>query len=231
VVSPLAADDTRSLYDALASIYLWVAGVVFAIIALTVLYIAVRYRSGRDPDRAPGETVDAQRTEAAYVVGLAIVAGVLIALTFHSFNTVSGLTPAAARDPRAVHVDVIGAQWQWRFRYPPARRGGPVVEQTAPEGTPPRLVVPVGRPVLFSGRSQDVLHSFWVPDLKFQRQVWPDHTERWALTFPKAGLFAGVCAWFCGLYHQNMHFVVQAVPSAEFDRWLARARRRAEARS
>lgn len=222
------ASDTRSAYDALAAIYLWVAGVVFAIIALTVLYVAVRYRAGRDPDRAPGATVDAQRTEALYAVGLAVVAAVLVALTFHSQDEVDGLTAAAARDPRAVRVDVIGAQWQWRFRYP-GTGGQPVVEQTAPEGTPPQLVVPVGQRVLFSGRSQDVLHDFWIPDLKFQRQVWPDHTERWALTFPKAGWYAGVCAWFCGLYHQNMHFVAHAVPAAQFDRWLAR--RRAGSRS
>jgi cytochrome c oxidase subunit II len=221
------ASDTRSAYDALATIYLWVAAVVFAIIALTVLYIAVRYRAGRDPDREPSTTVDAQRTEAAYAVALAIVAAVLIGLTFHSQSSIDALTPAAARDPQAVHVDVIGAQWQWRFRYP-GRSGEPVVEQTAPEGTPPELVVPVGRRVLFTGRSQDVLHDFWIPDLKFQRQVWPDHTEQWALTFPRTGSFAGVCAWFCGLYHQNMHFVAHVVPVAEFDRWLAR--RRAEVR-
>ena len=218
-----AASDTRSAYDALAAIYLWVAVVVFAIVAVAVVWIVVRYRDGRDPARAPGRTVDAPRTEAFYAAGLALVAAVLIGLTFHSQDSVDALTPAAARDPHAVRIDVIGAQWQWRFRYP----GTPVVEQTAPEGTPPELVVPVGRRVLFSGRSQDVLHDFWIPDLKFQRQIWPDHTERWALTFPEAGHFTGVCAWFCGLYHQNMHFVAHAVPAAEFDRWLADRRREA----
>jgi cytochrome c oxidase subunit 2 len=227
-VIPGVASDTRSNYDALATIYLWVAGIVFAIIALTVLFIAVRYRAGRDPDREPGTNVDAPRTEAFYVVGLAIVAAVLIGLTFHSQDSIDDLTPAAARDPQAVRVDVIGAQWQWRFRYP-GGAGQPAVEQTAPEGTPPQLVVPVGRRVLFTGRSQDVLHDFWIPDLKFQRQVWPDHSERWALTFPKTGWYSGICAWFCGLYHQNMHFVAHVVSSAEFDRWLAR--RKAEARS
>lgn len=219
----LAADNTRSIYDALAAIYLWVAAIVFAIIALIVLWIAVRHRAGRDPDREPSKTVDAHRIEASYAVALAIVAAVLIGLTFHSQNSVDHLTVAAERDPQVLRVDVIGAQWQWRFRYP-ARPPLPVVEQTAPEGTPPELVVPVGRPVLFSGRSQDVLHDFWIPDLKFQRQIWPDHTERWALTFPKAGYFTGVCAWFCGLYHQNMHFVAHALPAAQFDRWLARRR-------
>ena len=41
----------------------------------------------------------------------------------------------------------------------------------------------------FTGRSQDVLHDFWIPDLKFQRQVWPDHDERWGLVFPREGRF------------------------------------------
>jgi cytochrome c oxidase subunit 2 len=158
-----------------------------------------------------------------------VVAAVLIAITFARQDRVDDLTPAAARAPDAVRVDVIGAQWQWRFRYPAQRPGQRVVEQTAPEGTPPELVVPVGRKVLFTGRSQDVLHSFWIPDLKFQRQIWPDHTERWGLVFPRPGRFVGICAWFCGLYHQNMHFVAVAVPAADFDRWLARRRRGARA--
>jgi cytochrome c oxidase subunit 2 len=223
------APDTRSNYDGLAEIYLWVAGVVFAIIAIAVLWIVVRHRAGRDPARAPSLTVDAPRTEIAYMVGLVAVAATLIALTFHRQDEVDDLTPAAAGDPGTLRIDVIGAQWQWRFRYRPQGPGQRVVEQTAPEGTPPELVVPVGRRVLFTGRSQDVLHDFWIPDLKFQRQIWPDHTERWSLIFPRPGRFVGVCAWFCGLYHQNMHFIAYAMPAAAFDRWLAR--KRAEART
>jgi cytochrome c oxidase subunit 2 len=219
------ASDTRSNYDSLATIYLWVGGVVFAIVAGTILWMVIHYRAGRDPERLASRKVDAQLTEAFYVSGLAIVAAVLIALTFHHQDQVDDLTPAAAKDPNTLRVDVIGAQWQWRFRYPAQRAGQRVVEQTAPEGTPPELIVPVGRRVLFTGRSQDVLHDFWIPDLKFQRQIWPDHTERWALVFPREGRFVGICAWFCGLYHQNMHFVAYAMPPAAFDRWLARERR------
>jgi cytochrome c oxidase subunit II len=220
------ASDTRSTYDALAEIYLWVAAVVFAIIAVVIVWILVRHRGGRAAPRGP---VDAPRTESLYAAGLVVVAAVLIVITFTSLDKVTGLTTAAAEDPRALRVDVIGAQWQWRFRYPASRPGQRVVEQTAPEGTPPELVVPVGREVLFSGISQDVLHDFWIPDLKFQRQVWPDHTERWALIFPHAGRYVGVCAWFCGLFHQNMHFVAVALAPAAFDRWLAGRRQAASA--
>jgi cytochrome c oxidase subunit II len=217
-----AAHDTRSNYDGLAATYLWIAGVVFAIIVLSVVCIVIRYRAGRGG--APSRIADAPRTETAYAIGLVVVAGILIALTFSRQDRVDDLTPAAAASAGTVRVDVIGAQWQWRFRYPAARRGQRVVEQTAPEGTPPELVVPVGRKVLFSGRSQDVLHDFWIPDLKFQRQVWPDHTEHWGLVFPHEGRYVGICAWFCGLYHQNMHFVAYAMPGPAFDRWLARRR-------
>ena len=73
----------------------------------------------------------------------------------------------------------------------------------------------------FAARSQDVLHDFWVPDVKFQRQVWPDHVEQWTLSFPP-GRHLGLCAWFCGLRHQNMRFVVQALPAQQFDDWLHR---------
>jgi cytochrome c oxidase subunit 2 len=222
-----ALSDTRTNYDGLAEIYLWVAGVVFAIVALAVLWIMVRYRASRAGEPSPVH--DAQRTETAYAIGLVVVAAILIAITFSRQDRVDDLTPAAAKDPGTVRVDVIGAQWQWRFRYPAQRPGQRVVEQTAPEGTPPELVVPVGRKVLFRGRSQDVLHDFWIPDLKFQRQVWPDHTERWALVFPHPGRYVGVCAWFCGLYHQNMHFVAYAMPGPAFDRWLARKRQEGRA--
>ena len=223
------ASDTRSSYDGLAEIYLWIAGIVFAIVALSVLWILVRYRAGRDAEGTPSRKHDAQRTEIAYAIGLIAITAVLVVLTFSRLDGVDALTPAAAKDPATVRVDVIGAQWQWRFRYPPAAPGQRTVEQTAPEGTPPELIVPVGRKVLFRGRSQDVLHDFWIPDLKFQRQVWPDHTERWALVFPHEGRYVGVCAWFCGLYHQNMHFVAFAMRPAAFDRWLARRRQGASA--
>jgi cytochrome c oxidase subunit 2 len=219
-----AVSDTRSLYADAAVPYLVVGGAVFLLVVTALAVLLVRFRAGRDPERRPGRRHEAPGLERAYALVLAVVTAGLMVLTFHSQVLFEGITRAAGRDPRSVRVDVIGAQWQWRFRYP----GSPVVEQTAPEGTPPELIVPVGRRVLFHGRSQDVLHDFWIPDLRFQRQVWPDHTERWALVFPHAGRYVGVCAWFCGLYHQSMHFVAVAVAPARFDAWLAR--RRAEAR-
>jgi cytochrome c oxidase subunit 2 len=218
--------DTRSQYDGLARTYVIIACVVFALVVLTMGFMLVRFRAGRDPERTPGRKHESKPLEIGYVVLLVAITAVLLTITFRHEDRIDGLNDVAQGSPSSLRVDVVGAQWNWRFTYP----GRPAVHMLPPSPRQPtRLYVPVGGRVAFSGHSQDVLHDFWIPDLKFQRQVWPDHTERWALTFPRAGWFAGVCAWFCGLYHQNMHFVVHAVPGAEFDRWLAR--RRAEARS
>ena len=91
----------------------------------------------------------------------------------------------------------------------------------------PRLTVPAGRVIRFDGTSLDVIHDFWIPRLKYQHQVFPAHDESWDLTFPKPGVYPGLCAWFCGLYHQNMHFDVVAVPAQQFAAWLDRQKAKA----
>src|SRR5437764_60526 len=73
---------------------------------------------------------------------------------------------ALARAP-ALRVQVTAAQWEWRFAY--GAGGGRTSSN--------RVVVPAGRTVRFSARSVDVVHDFWVPDVRFQRQVYPAHVE------------------------------------------------------
>lgn len=216
-----AAQDTRSAYDGVAAIYLWVGGAVFVLVTVATLFMVVRYRARGD--RRPGRTHDAPRVEIAYAAVLVAITAALIVVTFTAQDRIDALTPAESASP-PLQVDVVAAQWRWRFVYP----GDPPVAQEAPEGTPSELILPAGRKVLFTGRSQDVLHDFWIPDLRFQRQVWPDHVERWGLVFPRPGVYMGVCAWFCGLRHADMHFVARALAPDAFDAWLAR--RRAEGR-
>jgi cytochrome c oxidase subunit 2 len=74
--------------------------------------------------------------------------------------------------------------------------------------------------VLFVEHSQDVVHSFWVPALRFKRDAWPDATTRFELTVDRAGVYAGHCAEFCGLHHADMNFTVVAESRDRFDRWL-----------
>ena len=206
---------TERRYDDVWSVYLPIAGAVFAIVVLTLLVFLWRYRARRDPGRAPDERVAGTWIEGSYVALIAAIVAFLVYWTlFHEtkVDAATSATPAAGGGPV---VDTIAARWTWRFTY----RGTNVTVLSPHGDRPTALVVPADTPVRFAGRSLDVLHDFWVPDVKFQRQVWPDHTEEWTLSFPP-GRHVGLCAWFCGLRHQNMHFVVDAVPRERFDAWL-----------
>jgi heme/copper-type cytochrome/quinol oxidase subunit 2 len=197
--------DPRSIYDSIAGIYAPVAAVVFVLVlTLTVVALVRGTRRARRTDRPAGDRAEDTRIEGPYVVLLIVVAAALIVISFHHEDRLQ----AATHRPAPIHVDVLAAKWRWGFSY----RGAGVL-------TEGRLVVPAGTPIAFTARSEDVLHAFWVPGRRFQRQVFPDRVTAWTLQFPP-GVHDGVCAWFCGLRHDHMDFTVEAVSPAAFRRWL-----------
>lgn len=213
---------TREQFDAVWQVYLPIAGAVFLIVLLTVLFFLWRYRERRDPDRKPYHKVEHNVVEGSYAVLLVLIVGFLVSYTFLHENRIDEFTggqrkPVELAAAPAVTIDVIAAKWNWRFAY-----RGTNVTQVPPALNKPTLVyVPAGRTVHFNARSQDVLHQFWVPDVRYKRAVWPDHVERFNLVFPP-GRHIGECAWFCGLYHESMQFAVVALPPDRFRAWLQR---------
>jgi cytochrome c oxidase subunit 2 len=91
----------------------------------------------------------------------------------------------------------------------------------------PVLVLPVNQHVLFDEHSEDVIHSFWVPEFLFKRDVIPWGTSSTARDnkfeiYPeKTGSFVGRCAELCGTYHSQMNFEVRIVPQQTFLAYLA----------
>jgi cytochrome c oxidase subunit 2 len=130
--------------------------------------------------------------------------------------------------PRAdVAVEVVSFQWNWEFRYPDARdnQGQPVSTVGSTEVIP-LLVVPAQRLVEYRISSRDVLHSFFVPEFLFKRDTFPrpeknDTQNVFQNTIDRPGAFVGRCAELCGAYHSMMNFEVRALPSDQFDRYLA----------
>ena len=205
---PLAS-DTRAEFTSLFSLYEWVMIVTAAIVFATVLFAAWRYRAR--PGRAPSARIEANLVELVFALSLAAVVAVLVTRTFTTENRVD----AVASNPKR-QVDVTAFKWGWRFTY--AGTGVSVVGNNL---RPPSLHLPVGEPVVFVERSLDVVHSFWVPALRFKRDAWPDADTRFELSVDRAGVYAGHCAEFCGLHHTDMNFVVVAESPARFERWLA----------
>lgn len=185
-----------------------IACVVFGLVALVFLGAIVRSWTRRG--RVASATTSYKRTEAVYAAVVAVVAVGLIA-----FSIVQNSTPTAKP---AMTVKVTGYQWCWRFDYE-----GSHVSVTADcvDGHLPVLVVPTGEPIRFEVTSADVIHSMWIPYLRYKLFAYPHHVNGFVDTFSQAGSWQGECAEFCGLYHYAMHFTLRAESPARFHRWLA----------
>jgi cytochrome c oxidase subunit II len=140
----------------------------------------------------------------------------------------------------AAVVEVLGQQWQWRFRFPgedgrlglsdirfisPANPFG--LNPDDPHGQDdvlvdsPELRLPRGLPVIMLLRSRDVLHNFYVPQFRTKMDLVPGLVTRFWLTPTRAGRFEILCAELCGLGHYNMRGHVVVEDEAAFRTWLA----------
>ncbi len=203
--------DTRAVYDHLFSIYVPIAVGVFLVIVVTVLTAVVVFRR-RPPERA-ARWHENNPLEATYAVVLGCVAAFLLYLTFSAEHKVDTV---ANRERPAVVVDVTGSKWEWRFTYPAYRFS----VQSGTVGRQP-LVVPAGEAVRFNITSVDVIHSFWIPALRYKHDAIPGSVQVTTLMFSR-GVFPGQCAEFCGLRHADMIFTAHAVSPAQFAAWAKR---------
>src|SRR5690606_20900055 len=84
----------------------------------------------------------------------------------------------------------------------------------------PVLYLPVGESVEITVESRDVIHSFWIVDFLYKKDMIPAKTNYMYFTPLKEGTYAGKCAELCGEYHSQMLFTVEVVSRAEFDRQM-----------
>ncbi len=151
----------------------------------------------------------------------------IIAVLFY-FTVVTQHKALDVNEKPDVKVDVTAFQWNWEFNY---------ADVQAPNGRPvstigsstevPVLVLPTGKHVQFSLTSRDVIHSFWVPEFLFKRDVFPfpdknDTQKVFEITsIDRPGAFVGRCAEFCGSYHAMMNFEVRAVSPELYQSYIS----------
>jgi cytochrome c oxidase subunit II len=189
------------------------SAVALAIVALILLAAWIR----RNRPGVPGVR-DGDRAAVGVVIGLGLVVPIaLLAVLFLFGNvflirkTTMPTAAAALADRPSLTVRVIGHQFWWEVRYP----GSPAV--TANE-----IHIPVRTPVRVLVSTDDVIHSFWVPQLNRKIDMIPEQTNEVLLYADRPGRYRGQCAEFCGLQHAHMGMYVFADPPAVFRAWLAR---------
>lgn len=203
--------NTRHDYQDVFGIFVPIAVGVFVLFLGLFVFAALRWRRrASDAEYVPGRRASAPFAEGLYAFGLAVIAVFLVATTYRVEDREDPTT-----DKPALDVKVTASDWQWRFDYPALH-----ITRLAPPPAQPVLVVPTGVPVRFTLRSLDVIHAFWVPELRFKRDAFPHRTTTFDLVFDKPGFYGGECAAFCGLGHSSMRFRVNAMSPPDFRDWV-----------
>ena len=147
-------------------------------------------------------------------VAAAVTATALILLLFMFVDVSTARSISRVGGERPLRIDVVGHQWWWAVKYPDTANPQNIIE-TANE-----IHVPVGRAVFIKMTSDDVIHSFWAPNLDGKKDLIPGHETRTWFRADSAGVYRGQCAEFCGHQHAKMAFFIVAEPRIQFERWL-----------
>lgn len=199
--STVAGDVDRLHYFVIIT-----AIVAFILITLVTLYFVWRYRRRRLHQTTP--RIAAHWWAETLIIGTPLVFFLIWAVIGFRVYIRMVSPPANAMD-----VYVMAKKWMWKFSYP---------EGPNSMGT---LRVPVGRPVRLLLTSRDVIHSFYVPAFRIKQDVLPGrYTQAW-FQATQPGNYQILCTEFCGVGHSQMWGEVIAMPSEDYETWMAAARR------
>jgi cytochrome c oxidase subunit 2 len=138
---------------------------------------------------------------------------ILMLLLAYALWLMPGLRPFAQTAGTGLRIEVTGKQFWWRVVYHPAE-GDPIVAAN-------EIRLPIGERVELTLKSDDVIHSFWIPSLGGKMDMIPGRTNRLSLLATEPGTFRGPCAEYCGTSHALMAFVAVAMEREAFRTWLA----------
>jgi cytochrome c oxidase subunit 2 len=173
---------------------------LMGLVVFLLVYLGWKYRAG-SPASREGRVSSSWKIELLnFSVILLLGAGAFIWSAKVFYHQFSG--PA-----NALELRVTGKQWMWIFEYP----GGP--REIG------RIKVPVGRPIRVLLFSEDVIHSFFVPNFRIKQDVLPEtYTSLW-FQADKTGDYPVLCSELCGTEHSAMRATIEVVSEAEFEKY------------
>jgi cytochrome c oxidase subunit II len=194
--------------------------VVFFLIEGLLLTIIIRDRRRRQaPDYRPPQWHSNRRLEVIWTVLPFLI---LVGIGGLSFNTLQkDFQQPATSD---LDITVTAHQFGWAYDYP---QGFTVTSEGEASVQP--LVVPAGRLVRLKLDSVDVIHSFWVPDIGGKTDAVPGYDNFTWFKIDQPGEWRGQCTELCGVGHNTMQIMVQALSPGDFNIWAAEQQARAQA--
>ena len=191
-----------------------ITGFFFFALEGFLVYSIVRYRR-KEGTKAKYETGESWR-EMRWIAGAVLIVVILdFAIDFRG-----GETWAMVKldfPPADVSIRVVAQQFAWSFLYP----GADNQFNTADDLTVPRILhVPVHKKIHLTLTSKDVIHSFFLPEVRLKQDIMPGREIPVWFEAEKTGSFSLVCAELCGLGHTRMMGELLVQEQADYDRWL-----------
>ncbi|GAA2574732.1 MULTISPECIES: cytochrome c oxidase subunit II [Microbacterium] len=192
-----------------------------------MLWAMIAYRRRRGQTGLPVQLRYNMPIEIFYtIVPLILVVG------FFAFTARDQATLETQTENPDVSIVAIGKQWAWDFQYNGEEASGDdavwsmgIQAQTDAAGNVdqsqlPTLYLPVDKSVKIKLESRDVIHSFWIIDFLYKKDMYIGRDNYWSFTPTREGTYAGKCAELCGEYHSMMLFNVKVVSDAEYEQYL-----------
>ncbi len=199
---PVQASLEALTVDELIGWHMFIIAFLFSLIVVFTLYSIVVFRKRSDDD-SEGEHFEGNSTLEIVWTVLPLI--LVVVFSFYGINTLATVTKA---EPDELPIKVVGRQWSWTFEYE--------------EGfISPELVMPLNQRVRLEMTSPDVIHSFWVPEMRVKQDLVPGQETVLRITPILAGEYKLRCAEMCGMNHWSMLAPVRVVEQAEYDQWIA----------
>lgn len=180
---------------------------IFVAIAVVTVIVKFRARPDDDPNEVPKQVHGNKKAELTWTLIPTLMMVFLAVITVPAVFDLSG-----KGDGRTIKVE--GQQWWWQFGYDVDEDGTPDIV------TANDIVIPVGEEVNLEIHSNDVIHSFWIPQLNGKKDAVPGRVHHWRISSPVTGIFYGECTEFCGLSHANMQMRAVVLEQEDYDAWV-----------
>lgn len=189
---------------------IWLSIALMSLVILVVFilftYYVIKYRE-KPGDTLPVDVKGHKLLEFTYTV-IPIILLIVLAVPTVKITMEQSPSQTINKNQEGTHIDVLAKQFGWSFHH----ENGERVEN--------ELVVPEGKPLVFHLTSEDVIHSFWIPELAGKVDVIPGSELTYIINNAEAGTYEGKCAEYCGIQHRNMIFTVKVVKEDEYDSYL-----------
>ena len=200
---PIAASREAAGIDWLFGLHIDVITFLYVLVNGILLYSIFVFRRKKGEEDAVGANLHGNtKLEIAWTVIP------LITVLFFAYLGTLVLNDISAAAADEMEVNVRARQWSWSFEYPEAG-----VKST-------ELYLPAGRKVKLTMTSEDVIHSFWVPEFRVKMDTVPGITTTLRITPSEEGTYKVRCAELCGTAHAAMLGTIRVVSPEEFEQWL-----------